>query len=120
VKPLPRLHLVNRLKRNTDRNSGVGRIPAVVEVIAVVGVVDVNVVVVVPVIPPVFRPRINRTDPITLVLKARVSADNQKGKAVDSKPMIWPKVASEPVVRDAVTVVAATLAPGAVVRIPAL
>jgi len=90
------------------------------QVIAVVDVGDINVVVVIPVIAPVFRPWVNETDPIALVLKARISAHNQEWEAIDSEPMVRPKVSTEPVVRDAITVVAATLLPGPVVRIPAL
>jgi hypothetical protein len=107
------------LHRNADRHSDVG-IPAVVKVIAVVHVGDVNVVVVIPVIPPVFRPWVNETDPIAPILEARVPANNQKGQAVDAEPMVPTKVSTVTVVRDAVAVVAATLLPVAVVRVPAL
>ncbi len=69
---------MDSLQRDVDRNSLTG-VAAVVQVIAVVHVVDVDVVVVVPVISPGFRPGINRTDPVTLVLEARVSADYQEG-----------------------------------------
>ena len=107
------------LHRNADRHSDVG-IPAVVKVIAVVGVGDVNVVVVIPVIAPVFRPRINEADPIALILEAWVPSNNQKRQAVDAEPMVPTKVSPVTVVRDTVTVVAATLLPVAVVRVPAL
>ena len=90
------------------------------QVIAVVDVGDINVVVVIPVIAPVFRPWVNETDPIALVLKARISAHNQEGQSVDAEPMVRPKVSAEPVVRNAVTVVAATLLPSAMVGVPAL
>jgi hypothetical protein len=112
--------VVNWLKRNTDRNSGIGRVSAVVQVIAVVGVIDVNVVVVVPVIPPIFRPWVNRADPITLILEPRVSADYHEGQGVNSEPMLRAKVSTEPIVRNAVAVVAPTLLPCPVVRIPTL
>jgi hypothetical protein len=46
------------------------------KIIAVVDVGDVNVVVVIPVIAPVFWPWINETDPIALILEARVPANN--------------------------------------------
>jgi hypothetical protein len=107
------------LHRDADRNADVG-IPAVVKVIAVADVGDVYVVVVIPVIPPVFRPWVNETHPIATVLEARVSANNQEGKAVDAEPMLRPKVTAEPVVRDAVAVVTTALLPGAVVRFPML
>lgn len=102
------------LQRDIDRNSATG-IPAVVQVVAVVNVVYVDVIGVVPVISPIFRPRINRTDPIALVLEARVSPDHQEGEGVDSEPVAGPKVSTVPVVRDAVAAVAAPLLPGAVV-----
>ena len=105
VQPLTRPHRIPRLHRDADRDSDVG-IPAVVQVVAVIYVDDINVIVVLPVIPPVFRPRVNGTDPIATVLEARISANNQEGQAVDSKPMLRPKVSTETVVRDAVTVVA--------------
>jgi hypothetical protein len=107
------------LPRDVDGNSGV-RIPMVEQVITVVDVGDINVVGVVPVISPIFRPWVNETDPIALILKARVPANNQEGQSVDAEAMVRPKVTAEPVVRDAVAVVAATLLPSAVVGIPAL
>jgi len=51
----------------------------VVQVIPVVDVHDINIIVVVPVVSPVFRPRVNGSDPIATVLEARVSADDHKG-----------------------------------------
>ena len=38
---------------------------------------------------------------------------------MNSEPMLWPKVATEPGLRNAIAVVAATLLPGTVVRLPA-
>ena len=107
------------LHRDADRNSDVG-VPAVEQVVAVVDVGDINVVGVVPVIRPIFRPWVNEAEPIAVVLEARISAHNQEGQAVDAEPMIRPKVSTEPVVRDAVAVVATTLLPIAVVGIPVL
>ena len=103
------------LKRDADRNSRGGGIPAVIQVITVVGVVDIDVVGVVPVISPVFRPWINGTNPIAVVLEAGISANDQKGEALDSEPMVRPKVSAEPVVRDAIPAVAAALFPCAMV-----
>ncbi len=107
------------LYRDADGNSDVG-IPAVVQVVAVIHVGDVNVVVVVPVIAPIFRPRVNRTEPITVVLEARVSADNQEGEAVDAESVVLAKISAEAVVRDAVAVISAALLPVAVVGVPVL
>jgi hypothetical protein len=110
---------VEPLKRDTDRNSRVG-IPAVVHVIAVINIGDINVIVVVPVISPVFRPRVKGTDPIALVLEARVSAHNLEGKAGNAKPVVLTKVSAVAVVRDTVAAISATLLPVAMVGIPAL
>ena len=107
------------LHRDADRYSDVG-IPAVVKVIAVVDVGDINVVVVIPVIPPVFRPWVNKTYPIALILEARVPTNDQEGQAVNAEAMVATKVSAVTVVRDSVAVIAATLLPVAVVRVPAL
>ena len=115
----PKLHPDRNLKRDADRNSGVG-IPAVVHVIAVVNIGDINVVVVVPVISPVFRPRVNRTDPVAFVLEARVSAHHLEWQSVDAKPMFLTKVSAVAVFRDAVAAIPAALLPSAMVGIPAL
>lgn len=119
VQPLSKLHRVDALQRDADRNSDVG-IPTVVQVVAVIEVGDINVVVVVPIVAPVFRPWVNSTDPIATVLEARVSANHQEREAVDAEPMLRPKVSTEAMVRNAVAVVAATLLPSAVLRLPAL
>ena len=107
------------LHRDADRNSDAG-ITAVVQVVAVVDVGDVNVVVVIPVISPVFRPWVNKTYPIALILETRVPTNDQEGQAVDAKPMVPAKVSAVTVVRDPVAVIAATLLPVAVVRVPSL
>jgi len=55
-----------------------------------------------------------------VVLEARVSADNQKGEAVDAEPVVLTKISAEAVVRDAVAVISAALLPVAVVGVPVL
>jgi hypothetical protein len=119
VQPLPKLHPWTLLKRDVDRNSLAG-VAAVVQVIAVVHVVDVDVVVVVPVISPGFWPWVNGTDPVTLVLEARVSAYHQEGQAVDAESVAGAKISAVAVVRNAVAAVATALLPGAVVGLPVL
>ena len=120
MQPPPSPHpSIYRLHRDADCNSDIG-IPAVVHVVAVVGIDNINVVVVVPVISPVFRPRVKGADPITLILEARVSPHNLKGKAVDTKPVVLPKVSAVAVVRDTVAAIPAALLPVAMVGIPAL
>jgi hypothetical protein len=67
---------------NVDRDA-IMRIPAVVQIIAVTRVVDVHVIVVIPSVGPVFRPGIGQAEPITAVLKAGISADDNHGVAVN-------------------------------------
>ena len=119
VDPLARVHRVRPLHRDADRNSDVG-ITTVVQVIAVVSVGDVDVVVVKPIIAPVLRPWVNETDPIALILEARVSANNHEGQAIDAEPMVATKVSAVTVVRDSIALISATLLPVAVVRVPPL
>ena len=110
MQPLARLHAVKRLHRDADRDTN-GRIPGVVQVIAVVDVSDINVVGVVPVIRPIVRPRINNAEPIATVLEAGISAHNLEWLAVNSETMIWSERSAEPVIGDAVAVIATTLLP---------
>jgi len=107
------------LIRDTDRDSGVG-VPAVVHVIPVVHVCDIDIVIVVPIVSPVFGPRVNGTDPVAFVLEAGIPADNLEGQAADSEAMVWSKVSTVTVIRNAVTVVPAALLPRAVVGVPVL
>jgi len=118
VQPLPKLHRINPLHRDADRNSDVW-IPAVEQVIAVVDVGDIDVVAVVPIIRPVFWPWVNQADPIAAVLEARISAHNEEREAGDAETMILTKVSAETVIRNAVAFVASALLPGAVVGVPA-
>jgi hypothetical protein len=107
------------LHRDIDCNTDTG-IPPVVHVVAVVDIVDIHFVVVIPAISPVRRPWIYRTEPITLVLEAWISAYNQERLAVNTESMIRSEIYAEAVVRDAIAVVAATLLPGAVIGFPVL
>ena len=119
MRPLPRLHPSTSLHRNVDRNPN-ARIPAVIQVVAVIDVIDINVIVVVPVISPVGRPRVDRTDPIAVVLEARISAYNQERQAVDAESVTWAEVSPETVVGNTVPVISASLLPGAMVGVPVL
>jgi hypothetical protein len=114
---LSRASPIELLHRDTDRNSGV-RIPAVIQVIAAIGVNDINIVGVVPIVPPVFRPWVNGTEPIALVLEPWKPAHNQEGKARNAESVIAAKVSEETVVRNVITVVAPALLPGAMVGLP--
>lgn len=92
---------------------------AVEQIVAVIDIADIDVVSVIPVIRPVLRPWIHETEPVPSVLEAGKSANNQKGPAIDPETVVRPKVAAETVVRNPVADVAAALAPGAVIRLPA-
>jgi hypothetical protein len=107
------------LHRDIDCYTDV-RIPAVVQVVAVVDIVDIDFIVVVPVITPVLRPRIYRTEPITLILEAWISAYNQERLAVNTKSMVRPKIYAEAVVRYAIAMVSAALLPGTMLGLPVL
>ena len=96
------------------------RIPAVVEVIPVVEVIDVNIIRLVPGVSPVFWIWVNETEPIAIVLEARIPAHHHEGEAIDAEPVTSTTVAAEIVVRNAVAVVAAALLPSAVLELPAV
>ena len=111
--------MINPLHGDADRNPHVG-VPAVIHVITVVGVDNIDIVVVVPIISPICRPRVNRADPIALVLKAGISTYNQERKARDAEPVVLTEVSAIPVVRNAITVVSPALLPCAMVGVPVL
>ena len=100
--------------RNADGDSKSG-VPAVIHVVPVVDVRNIDVISVIPVIRPGSGPWVNETNPITVVLKTRVSTGCLERKPIDSERMLRPKVSRVPVVWDSITAVAATLLPGAVV-----
>ena len=107
------------LHRNADCHAYVG-IPAVVKVITVVHVDDIDIVVVVPVIPPILWPWVNHAEPIALVLESGVSTDNKKREPVNAEIVFPAEVSAETIFGNAVTVIATTLFPIAVVGIPVL
>ena len=87
-------------------------------VIPVTPVIDIHVVGLVPVRRPRLRPRIHERNPITVVLEARIPAYEDHRKAADAKEVVISEGEAEARVGDAVAVIAATLAPGAVIVIP--
>jgi len=95
-------------------------IPAVVQIIAVFRVIDIHIIVFIPVVMPVFRPRIKDTEPIVVVLKTGISAENFQREAIDSKCVARTEVAAKMVVGNMIAVVAAPLLPGAVLGLPAM
>jgi hypothetical protein len=106
--PLTRLH------GDADRNPHAG-IVAVVHVVAVVSISDVDVVIVVPVVRPVLRPRVEKRNPITLVLESGVPVINRKGEAVEPKPVLRAEIAAIAVLGNPIAAIATALLPGAVV-----
>lgn len=113
VQPARAVHSTSS-DRDTDCNSDAW-IPAIVKVVTIVLVRDVDVIGVVPVIRPVSRPRVEKRNPIAVVLESWVSTINHEGETVDPKRIPLPKVDAVTVVRDTVGVVAAALLPIAVV-----
>jgi hypothetical protein len=67
-----------------------------------------------------FRPRIGECDPITVVLEAWIPAYKNHRKAIDAEEVVIAEVEPESVFRYAVAVIAAALAPCAVVVVPGM
>ena len=108
---------VRSVQVDIDCNAITG-IPAVVQVIAIPRVVHINIVVVVPIVGPVFRPRVNHSEPIAAVLEAGITANDHHGVAVDSEPVTRTKVAMRTLLRNPIAVIAAALLPVTVLRLP--
>ena len=83
----------------------------VAQVIAVIGVHDIYVVVVEPVVCPVFRHRVNDTEPKATVFEARIPANHYYAGTVNAERVIRTKVDTKLVVGDAVGPVAAAFPP---------
>lgn len=103
----------------TDGNAIAG-ISAVIQIISVTVVVHVYVIIVVPIGIPVLRPRVHHTEPISAILEAAMAADISHRETVNAESVILAIVATEPVIRNAVTVVAAALLPSAVFGLPTM
>ena len=86
--------LRERLQLNADGNLNAG-IVRVAEVIPVADVVNVNVVGVIPTI----RPRLNKTEPESAVLEARISANHHW--TADAEFMLTAEIGTEARVRNA-------------------
>ncbi len=91
---------------------------AVVHVITVIDVVHINVVGLVPPGRPVFRPRINQTEPEAAVLESGVSLYNNDGDAANAKPVAPAEMRTEAVFRNAIAPVASALAPTMMFALP--
>src|SRR5882724_4227632 len=111
--------LFANLERDVHRNADAGMV-AVVHVIPVVHVIHINVVSLVPRPFPVFRPRINHTEPEAAVLEPRVSAYDQDWGAAHAKPVSTAKMRAEAIVWNAVASVSSTFAPAAMFMFPML
>ena len=107
------------LHRNADGYAH-SRISPVVQVISIVGVRQIHVVVVVPVVSPICWPRVDHAEPITAVLKAWITTFIKKGQTANSESMGRPEVSTEPLFGYAISAVAASLLPVAVIGLPVL
>ena len=94
---------------------------SILQVVAiVVDAADIDVVGPVPVILPVFRPWVDGTEPIAVILETGMARLDTEWQAVDAEPMLRSEVPMVPVVRHAVAFVAATLIPSTMIGLPAL
>jgi hypothetical protein len=91
---------------------------SVEHVISVIDVVHIDIVGAVPNRRPSFRARINYAEPEASELEPRGTLDHYDGYVVDAKPMSTAKMGTETIFGDAVSVVAAAFAPGAVFTLP--
>jgi hypothetical protein len=105
------------LHRDADRDPNTW-VASVVQVIAVVDIADIDLVIVVPVVAPVGRPRVNDTQPVAVVLEARIPANHDEGQALNTETMVRAEITAKTVVRNAISVVATALLPCAMVRLP--
>ena len=96
------------------------RVSAVVKVIPVVDVIDVNIIGLVPGGSPVFWIWVNETEPIATELEARIPSHYHKREAVDPKIVTSTTVAVEIAVWNSVPMIAASLMPSTMLRLPAV
>lgn len=90
----------------------------VIHVVPIVGVINVHIVGFVPGSRPHLRPRIDKCDPISVVLEAGSAAYENQRKTADAEGVAASEVTSEAGVRNPVAVVSAALTPRSVFGIP--
>jgi hypothetical protein len=83
-------------------------------------VVNVNVISFVPRARPVFRPRIDDTEPEAPILKSGVSTHNNYWCAANAKPVSPAKMCAETVFGNPVTAVTSTFVPSMMFMLPML
>jgi len=112
--------LDERLVHVEADGNAVSGISAVEQIISITVVVHVDIIAVIPIAGPVFWPRVNQTEPIPAVLETALPANVHHGEAVDAELVRLAIVATETAIRNAIAVVATTLLPGAMLRLPTL
>ena len=90
----------------------------VVHVISVIDVVNVDVIGPVPNRRPVFRTRINHTEPEAPDLETWRPFDHYDWDLVDTKPVPTAKMRTKAIFRDAVSMVATAFVPGMMLALP--
>jgi hypothetical protein len=83
----------------------------VIHVIPVIHVVHINVVGFIPGSFPVFRPRINHTEPEAAILESRISAYDENWSAAHAKPVSTAKMRAEAIVWNTIAPVTSAFAP---------
>jgi hypothetical protein len=91
---------------------------SIVHVVSIIDVVYINIIGFIPFGCPVFRPRIGETEPEAAVLESGVSVHDDNWGTANAKPVCTAKMCTEAIFRNAVTPVAATLAPTTMFMLP--
>src|SRR5207248_9198562 len=95
-------------------------IASVIQVIPVIDVVDVNIVGFVPSARPVFRPRINRTEPEAHVLEPGISIHDNYRSVTNAEAVSTAKMRPEAIFGNAVAPVSPPFVPRMMFTLPML